>query len=66
MINLSETRMRTVNKSTIEKELKIINSKISLNASDIKETLDRNKLFLKGGTMTAFWNDVVIYIKLKE
>ena len=38
---------------------------IFLNTSD-KEILDRNKSFLKGGAMTAIWNDAVNYTKLEE
>ena len=66
MISSSDTRWGTVNKSIIENKLKSITSKIYLNTSDSKETLDRNKSFLKGGTMTAIWNDVVNYIKIEE
>ena len=50
----------------IENKLIRITSKIMLNAFDSKETLDKNKSFLKGGTITAVWNDVVNCIKLEE
>ena len=66
MISSSDTRWRTANKSRIENKLKSIASKIHLNTSDSKETLDGNKSFLKGGTMTAIWNDVVNCIKIEE
>ena len=36
-----------------------------LNMSDSKEELDENKLFLKGGTITALWNDVIICMNLQ-
>ena len=40
MISSSDTRLGTVNKSTIENKSKIITSKIMLNASNSREILD--------------------------
>ena len=37
-----------------------------LNTSDSKETLDKNKSFLKGGTIAVFWNDVKNHVKAEE
>ena len=37
-----------------------------LNTADSKETLDKNKYFLKGGTISLFWNDVINYMKVEE
>ena len=37
-----------------------------LKTSDSKEELDMNKSFLKGGTMTAQWNDATNFMKLEE
>ena len=50
----------------MENKLIIINNKIALNTSDSKETLDNTNQFLKGGAMTAIWNDVVNYMTLDE
>ena len=50
----------------IENKLKIIASKIMLNISDSKETLDKNKSFVKGGTMKVVWNNVVNFVELEE
>ena len=66
MISSSDTRWGSVNKSTIENKLKIITFKIMLNTSDNKETLDDNTSFLKGGTMTEVWNDVMNRTNLEE
>ena len=45
------------------KKLKNINPKLMLSASDRKETLDKSESFLKGGSISAFWNKVVNFMK---
>ena len=37
-----------------------------LSTSNSRETLDKNKSFLKGDTMIAAWQDVVNFMKLEE
>ena len=64
VISSSDARWVTVNKSVIEKNEKI--TSIFLNTLDSKETLDKKKSFLKGGTMTVIWNDAVNCTKKEE
>ena len=66
LISWSDTKWGTVNRNIIENKLKTINAKIFINTSDSKEKLNGSKYFLKGGTFTALWNDVVNYAKVDQ